>query len=393
LLPDLTAELRVLKDSGLYRSPRTLSGPVGPTAVVDGREVLVFCANDYLGLSRHPRLIAAAAHALQRYGCSPAASRLISGTTDAHTRLETGLAAFLGVPSALTFPTGYAANLGVLTALLGRDDAVFSDRLNHRSIVDGCRLSGAAVHVYRHRDVDHLRELLATGSPKARRRLVVTDGLFSMDGDLAPLPDLIRCVREAGAILMVDDAHATGVLGDRGRGTAEHCGVKEGVDVLMTAGSKALGAFGGFIAGAEALTDLLINRAASFIYTTALPADQCAAVGAALDLISTDPGIRRRLWTNVRRVREGLLELGFDIKGSRTQILPVLMGGANRTMAVSQALFEDGILVTGIRPPTVPEGTARLRLSVTAAHTDAHIDRLLDAMARIRSRFPLTSAR
>lgn len=386
MLPDLSKELAGLKARGLYRSLRTVEGAQGPRVYIDGRECLLFCSNNYLGLADHPALKEAALAALRAFGLSAAASRLISGSMAPHRELETRLATFLGTEAALSFPTGYMANLGAIAALVGPEDAIFSDRLNHRSIVDACRLSRAKTVVYRHRDVDHLDALLASETG-CRRRLIVTDGLFSMDGDLAPLPGLAELAKGHGAILMVDDAHATGVLGPTGRGTPEHFGLTEGIDILMTAGSKALGAFGGFIAGSQDLIRLLVNRAPAFIYTTALPPDACAANLAALDLVESDPGIRERLWKNVRAVRQGLCGLGFDLMDSQSQIVPVLTGSAERAMAVSNHLYEEGIYLTGIRPPTVPEGESRLRLTVMASHTAEDIARLLKAMAGVRARF------
>ncbi len=386
MLPNLSAELDDLKSRGLYRTARLIESAQGPRVHINGRDLLLFCSNNYLGLANHPVLKEDAAAALRAYGLSAAASRLISGSMAPHRDLETRLARFLGTEAALIFPTGYMANLGAITALVGPQDAVFSDRLNHRSIIDACRLSRAVTHVYRHCDIDHLSDLFSSETG-FRRRLIVTDGLFSMDGDLAPLPDLAELARDHNAILMVDDAHATGVLGPSGRGTPEHFGINGGIDVLMTAGSKALGTFGGFIGGSADLIDLLSNKSSSFIYTTSLPPDACAATLAALDLIESDPGIRDRLWANVRAVREGLLDLGFDLMGSQTQIIPILIGDPERTMVISADLYEQGVFLTGIRPPTVPEGESRLRLTVMADHSDDDIARLLEAMAEVRARF------
>ena len=278
------------------------------------------------------------------------------------------------------------ANLGAVSALVGEADAIFSDRLNHRSIIDACRLSRAKTFVYRHRDVDHLDNLLQT-EREYRRRLIVTDGVFSMDGDLAPLPGLVDAARRHNAILMVDDAHGTGVLGASGRGTHEHFGITQGIDVLTTSGSKALGAYGGFVAGNADLVDLLINRAQAFIYTSALPPDACAAATAALELIETRPDLREDLWRNVHTVQNALTDLGFDIMDSQSQIVPVLIGDAVRTMAISNHLFEEGIYLSGIRPPTVPDGESRLRLTLMANHSEVDINRLIQAMSDVRTAF------
>lgn len=384
MLPHLDTELHILKSRGLYRSLRLVEGAQGPRVRIDGKERLLFCSNNYLGLANHPALKEDADAALRTYGLSAAASRLISGNMGPHRELEDRVARFLGTESALCFPTGYMANLGAVSALAGEEDAVFSDRLNHRSIIDACRLSRAETFVYRHRDVNHLDELLRIRNDY-RRRLIVTDGLFSMDGDLAPLPDLADAANRHKAILMVDDAHGTGVLGAAGRGIHDHFGTAKGIDVLTTSGSKALGAYGGFVAGSAQLIDLLINRAPAFIYTSALPPDACAAASAALRLIETRPDLRERLWRNVRTVQSALTDLEFDLMGSESQIIPILIGDATRTMAISDHLFEEGIYLSGIRPPTVPEGESRLRLTLMADHGEEDIHRLIQALADVRT--------
>ncbi len=386
MLPHLDTELDSLRSHGLHRSLRLVEGAQGPRVRIDGKERLLFCSNNYLGLANHPALKDGADAALHSYGLSAAASRLISGNMEPHRILEHRMAHFLGTESALCFPTGYMANLGVVSALVGAEDAIFSDRLNHRSIIDACRLSRAKTFVYRHRDVDHLECLLGS-QREYRRRLIVSDGLFSMDGDLAPLPGLVEAAHRHCAILMVDDAHGTGVLGASGRGIHEHFGITQGIDVLTTSGSKALGAYGGFVAGNEKLVDLLINRAAAFIFTSALPPDACAAATTALALIETCPDLREDLWRNVHTVQDALDDLGFDIMDSRSQIVPVLIGDAARTMAISDHLFEEGVYLSGIRPPTVPDGESRLRLTLMADHSDDDINRLIHAMADVREAF------
>lgn len=383
MLPSLSTELERLRSEGLYRSLRQVEGPPGPHCRVMGVEYLNFCSNDYLGLATHPTLKAAAAKALEVYGCSATASRLLSGSMPPHEELETRLADFLNTEAALTFPTGYMANLGAITSLAGSEDVVFSDRLNHASIVDGCRLSRAKIIVYDHCDPNHLEELMQSTS-NIRRRVIVTDGVFSMDGDVAPLPEIIEIAQRNDAILIVDDAHATGVLGPNGRGSPEHFDLP-GVDVLTSSGSIALGSTGGFVAGRQDLIDLLINRARTFVYTTALSPDACAATAAALDLINADPSIRGRLWRNLQIAREGLCRLEFDLMNSRTQIIPILIGDPNRTMAISEALLEQRILLSGIRPPTVPENQSRLRLSLTSEHSQEDIEHLLEALETVRS--------
>ncbi len=386
MLPHLDTELDSLRSRGLHRSLRLVEGAQGPRVRIDGKERLLFCSNNYLGLANHPALKDGADAALRSYGLSAAASRLISGNMEPHRILEHRMARFLGTESALCFPTGYMANLGAVSALIGAEDAIFSDRLNHRSIIDACRISRARTFVYRHRDVDHLDGLLRT-EREYRRRLIVSDGLFSMDGDLAPLPGLVDAANRHNAILMVDDAHGTGVLGACGRGIHEHFGITQGVDVLTTSGSKALGAYGGFVAGNAELVDLLINRAAAFIYTSALPPDACAAATAALGIVENRPDLREDLRHNVKTVQDTLNNLGFDTMDSQSQIVPVLIGDAARTMAISDHLFEEGIYLSGIRPPTVPDGESRLRLTLMADHSEEDINLLIQAMADVRAAF------
>lgn len=378
-------ELRDLEGRGLRRRLRVVQGPQGPRVTVEGRALRLFCSNDYLGLANHPALIAAAKEAVDRHGYGTGASRLVSGTMEAHAALEGRLAGFLGTEGALVFPSGYAANVGVIPALVGQGDAVILDRLSHASVVDGARLSGARLLVYPHRDVERLREVLGRHAG-FRRRLIVTDGVFSVDGDIAPLREIQALARRHDAILMVDDAHGTGVLGATGRGTLEHFSLDH-VDILMGSLSKALGASGGFIAGGRRLIDYLINRSRGFIFTTALPPDACAAAAAALDLVASQPELRARLWKNVEQARRGLLAMGFDLMGSETQILPVRIGDAKRAVEVSDFLYEQGIFLSAIRPPTVPEGQSRLRLIVTAAHTEEDIAFLLDTLKDVQERF------
>ena len=387
MLPDLRSELRALQRQNCYRAVRCVETCQEPRIRIDGRELVLFCSNNYLGLATHPALKRAAVEALNIYGNSTAASALISGYMPPHAELESRMARFLGTEAAIVFPTGYAANLGVIPALINRGDIIFSDQLNHRSIIDGCRLSRAQIAVYRHCDIAHLESLLKTAA-SYRRRLIVTDGVFSMDGDIAPLPELVSLAEQYEAILMVDDAHATGALGPRGRGTFEHFGLSpHAIDIHMTSGSKALGASGGFICGSADLIALIRNRSAAYIYTTAMPPDACASTTAALDLVQRDAGLRQRLWRNTKIICERLRAMGFDLAQSQTQIVPVRVGDAQRTVAISDDLYHRGIYLYGIRPPTVPEGQSRLRLSVMATHTDEDMARLFDAMAAVRRAF------
>ena len=289
------------------------------------------------------------------------------------------------------FPSGYTANLGVIPVLAGPDDVIFSDRLNHRSLIDACRLSRARVVVYDHLDTDDLAAKL-TSETSARRRMIVTDGVFSMDGDLAPLDRIAELSRSNDAILMVDDAHGTGIFGERGRGTPEHFAVESDVDVWMISMSKGLGTFGGAIAGRQNLVDLIVNRSPSFIYTTALPPDVCAATTEAVRMVADEPDRRRHLHCISRHVRTSLTELGYDICGSRSQIIPVVIGEPEQTVDIANFLIERGILALGIRPPTVPDGMSRLRISLMASHTDDHVEQLLSAMVEIRTSFDIPGA-
>lgn len=373
-------ELDGLKEQGLYRHIRTISGSQGAHVNLEGRDVLLLCSNNYLGLADHPYLKEAAMRALERYGAGTGASRLVSGTMELHEELEYRLSVFKGTKGALVFNSGYAANTGVIPALVGRGDLVFSDRLNHASIVDGCLLSRARLLRYPHRDMAALRRLLEGTRSNEGRKLVVTDGVFSMDGDLAHLPELVSLKKEFGAILMVDDAHGTGVLGDCGRGTAEHCGVEAGIDIHMGTLGKAMGGFGAYVAASREITELLLNRARSFIFSTSLPPSVLATALAALDIVESPEGrtLRNRVMRHADAVRSFLEIAGFDTLGSRTQIVPLYVGGAAETMEFSRQLLDRGIFVQGIRPPTVPRGSSRLRLTVMATHKEQDLERAVE---------------
>jgi glycine C-acetyltransferase len=352
--------------------------------LLDGREVLLLCSNNYLGLADHPALKAAAIRAVERYGVSSGASRLVSGTMELHEALEARLAAFKGTESALVFNSGYAANTGIIPALVGKGDVIFSDRLNHASIVDGALLSRARFIRYPHNDMVALGRLLAeTGC--AGRRLIVTDGVFSMDGDLAPLAELVVLKREYGALLMVDDAHGTGVLGPTGRGSAELCGVPGEVDIQMGTLGKGLGSCGAYVAGSRELIELFVNRARSFIFSTALPPAVLAASLAALDLVDSPVGddLRRQLARNADQFSTSLRDAGFDTMGSETQIVPIFVGGAEPTMEFSRRLLAEGFFVQGIRPPTVPAGSCRLRCTLMATHGESDLERAVTAIGTV----------
>jgi len=377
---DLGTELAQRKADGLYRRRRVSEGPTGVEVSIDGRRYLSFCSNDYLGLANHPKVVAAFQKGAAEFGVGSGASHLITGHGLAHQRLEQELAAFTGRPRALLFSTGYMANLGVIGALTGRGDGVFEDRLNHASLLDAGRLSGARLTRYRHGDVAALERQLAGST--ACTKLVATDGVFSMDGDLAPLPELAALARRHDAWLMVDDAHGLGVLGAQGGGSLEHSALDaEAVPILMGTLGKALGTFGAFVAGSEALIETLINMARSYIYTTALPPALAEATRASLRLARTEPWRRERLQRLVERLRAGAAQLGLPLMPSATPIQPLLVGEAARAVRLSEALQGAGILVPAIRPPTVPKGAARLRITLSAAHEDGQVDRLLDALA------------
>jgi glycine C-acetyltransferase len=374
-------ELEALRQSGLYRSLRLVEGAQQGRVVVDGRDVLLLCSNNYLGLADHPLLKAASIRAVTDYGVGSGAARLVSGNMTLHQQVEERLAAFKGTEAALLFNNGYSANLGIISALVGRGDTIYSDRLNHASIIDGALLSRAKLVRYPHNDVEALRRLL-DANRQGGRQLIITDGVFSMDGDLAPLRELAALKQEYGALLMVDDAHGTAVLGERGRGSTELCGVAASVDVQMGTLGKGLGSFGAYVAGSAELIDYLRNRARSFIFSTSLPPAVLAASLAAIELVSSAEGaaLRERLAANTRLFSRALIDHGFDILGSTTQIVPILVGEAEPTMEFSRRLLDLGLFVQGIRPPTVPAGSCRLRCTVMATH-DPH--ELVGAAAQI----------
>jgi 8-amino-7-oxononanoate synthase len=379
-VPDpLAAELAALEDAGLRRRLRALASASDAEVVLDGRRVLLLSSNNYLGLATHPAVVEAAADALRRWGCGAGASRLIAGHLELHAAVEAKLAAWKGTEAALLFPSGYQANVGAITALVGRGDHVWSDALNHASIVDGCRLARATVHVYPHRDVRALEADLAA-APTRGRRLIVTDSVFSMDGDRAPLGALAALAEHYHSWLMVDEAHAAGVLGPHGAGLAAADGVSGAVHVHVGTLGKALGGGGAYVAGSRALVDILVNRARSFVYTTALPPAAVAAAGAAVDVVIAEPERRETLLRHAARLRAGLAALGLDVRGD-THIVPVVVGDNRRALALAEALLARGVLVHAIRPPTVPAGTARLRVTPMAVHGEAHLAHVLDAFA------------
>ena len=378
----IETKLQELHDAGLYRSLRRVDGDQGSTLVLNGREVINFSSNNYLGLANHPALREAAKAAIDRYGCGSGASRLISGNMTLHEALEAKLAELKGTEAALVFNSGFQANVGVISTLVGDGDAVFSDALNHASIIDGCRLSRAKVYVYGHADLQQLEDCLKQASA-CRRKLIVTETLFSMDGDEAPLEEIVDLAEKYDAMLMVDEAHATGVYGPDGAGVVAKFGLGDRVPVQMGTLGKALGGFGAYVAGSTGLRELLINRCRSFVFTTSLPPAVLAMAIAALDIVKKEPERRRSLWENWAKLNGGLKALGYFIANSHSQILPLMVGDANECMDLSERLLERGVFVQGIRPPTVPPGTSRLRVTVMATHSREQLQRALGAFEEI----------
>jgi 8-amino-7-oxononanoate synthase len=377
----LADRLAELERRGLRRRRLVRQGPQGPRIVVDGGELLAFCSNDYLGLARHPRIVEAAIEAASRYGVGEGASHLLSGHSAVHERLEERLAEFMQMPRALLFSTGYQANIGAVTALAGPEDAIFSDALNHASLIDGVRLSRARVVRYPHADLGFLSGALAESG--ASTKLVVTDGVFSMDGDIAPLPGMLDLCEHHDAWLLVDDAHGFGVMGPQGRGSPAHFGLRSPRIVYVGTLGKAAGVAGAFVAGAAEVVESVLQRARTYIYTTAAPAMLAAAVETSLELIREDEWRRERLRNLIVVLREGLRESERPLAPSDTPIQPLVLGGNSEAVRASTALRERGILVPAIRPPTVPEGTARLRISLSAAHSEDEVLRLAAALREV----------
>jgi glycine C-acetyltransferase len=375
-------ELANLREQGLFTNIRTLSSPQGAWLEVDGKRVLNFCANNYLGLANHPQLREAAKTAIDRMGIGPAAVRTIAGTTDLHLQLEERLATFKGVEAALTFQSGFNANIATIPALVGKDDVIFSDQLNHASIIDGCRLSRAQIVSYAHNDVDDLRRKIAE-TTEYGRRIIISDGVFSMDGDIAPLPALYEVAAEHDILLMVDDAHGEGVLGKGGRGIVDHFDLHGKVDIEVGTMSKAFGVVGGIVAGRRVLVDWLKQRARPFLFSSAMTIPDVAACLAAVDLLESSTELVDRLWSNARAFREGLAGLGFDTGHSQTPIIPVMLGEAPLAQQFSKRLFEEGVFAMAIGFPTVARGKARIRVMNSAAHTPEDLETALAAFERV----------
>jgi glycine C-acetyltransferase len=375
----LTAELNALRENGLYQRLRILGGEQLPVAEFDGRRVINLCSNNYLGLTTHPKLREAARQALDRYGVGSGAVRTIAGTMKIHMALEEKIAAFKNVEACVVFQSGFAANAGTVSAVLTKDDTIVSDELNHASIIDGCRLSRAAIQVFPHKDVAGAAKALAATTG---RRLLITDGVFSMDGDIAPLPGLVELAEKHGAIMMVDDAHASGVLGRNGRGTIDHYGLHGRVPIQVGTLSKAIGVLGGYVCGSRDLIDYLYHRARPFLFSTSHPPAVAAACLAAFEVLEQEPGLVDHLWENTRLFKKGLTELGFNTGLSETPIIPIMVGDAGQAFQFSRELFDAGVFAMGIGFPTVPVGKARIRTIVTATHTKADLEQALGILGQ-----------
>jgi glycine C-acetyltransferase len=379
----LKERLAELESQGLAIRPRTLEGPTGARARFDGRDVINLASNNYLGLANHPRMNAAASSAASELGAGTGAVRTIAGTMTMHEELERRFADFKHAEDALMFQSGFTANAGTVAAVLDKEDVIVSDRLNHASIIDGGRLSRAEIKVFDHKDAQHADELLAETARPGRRQLLITDGVFSMDGDIALLPDLVEVAERRGAIMMIDDAHASGVLGKGGAGTVDHFGMHGRVDIQVGTLSKAIGVLGGFIAGPRALIEWLVNRGRPFLFSTSAPPAVVAACIEALDIIADEPDRLERLWDNTRAFKTGLRELGFDTGASETPITPVITEEEEATQTFARRLFEEGVFTPAIVYPTVAKGLARVRTIVTAEHTHEDLDEALEIFGRV----------
>ena len=379
----LAATLDEIRAAGLYKQERVLTSPQGAAIQVNGKEVLNFCANNYLGLSSHPELIAAAHRALDTHGYGLSSVRFICGTQDLHKDLEKAISAFLGTDDAILYTSCFDANGGLFETLMGEGDAIISDALNHASIIDGIRLSKAERHRYAHADMGELEDCLKKAQSQ-ETRLIATDGVFSMDGDIAKLPEICALAEKYGALVMVDDSHATGFIGRTGRGTPEHFNVKDKVDVLTSTLGKALGgAAGGFTTGRQAIIDLLRQRSRPYLFSNTLPPPIAGAALKALDLIGRTTQLRDRLMANAKRFREGMTALGFQIKAGETPIVPVMLGEATLAQQFAAEMLKEGIYVVGFFFPVVAKGQARIRVQLSAAHEPAHVDRALEAFGKV----------
>ena len=377
-------ELNKIKESGLYRNLKAVESAQDTHIEIEGKTYLSFCSNNYLGLANHPSVVKAVKDAVEVYGWGAGASRLVSGNMTLHETLEKVISKFKRKEATIVFPTGYMANLGTISTLVSSGDLVVCDKLNHASIIDGCRLSGADFRVYAHCNMEKLENILKKSS-KYNRILIVTDSVFSMDGDLAPLPDLVKITAKYNAMLMVDEAHGTGVFGQNGRGVVEHFNLCKEVDIIMGTLSKAIGSLGGYVSGDIELISYLRNKARSFMYTTALPPAVCAASIAGIKLIQEDPSMRVSLWHNVRFIKDKLRLLNINTISSESQIIPILIGDTKKAVNISKLLYESGILIPAIRPPTVPANSSRLRMTVMSSHTKKDLEQLAQVLNEVLS--------
>ncbi|HET7183437.1 MAG TPA: glycine C-acetyltransferase [Terriglobales bacterium] len=392
----LSDELTELKNKGTYFHLRVLQDEQAPECTFDGKHVINLASNNYLGLTTHPKLREAALEATRKYGVGSGAVRTIAGTMKVHMELEEKIARFKNVEASVVFQSGFTANAGTVSAVLGKEDFIISDELNHASIIDGARLSRAKILVFRHKDTAHAEEQLKSVAKEAGRKLLITDGVFSMDGDIAPLPALCDVAQKYGAIMMVDDAHSSGVLGKNGRGTIDHFGVHGRVDIQVGTLSKAIGALGGYVCGTRDLIEFLYHRGRPFLFSTSHPPSVAATCIAAFEVLEQEPERIEKLWENTRYFKKELGNLGFDIGGrntpkSETPITPIITGEGRLAMEFSRELFKDGVMATGIAFPTVPEGKARIRTIMTATHTRLELDKALEVLARVGKRLGIIS--
>ncbi len=372
-------ELKEIKNKDLFRILTELESAQSPEITIDGEKYILLSSNSYLGLTVEPKVIKAAIAAIEKYGTGSGGSRLVSGSTDLHRQLEQRIAKFKKTESAILFSTGYLANVGTISTLIGKDDIVYSDELNHASIIDGCRLSKPKIRIYKHLDTEHLKDLLEKDVNNKCKKLIVTDTVFSMDGDLAPLPEIADLADKSGCMFMIDEAHSTGVLGKRGSGGTEYFGIEDRVPIVMGTLSKAVGSLGGYIAGSQKLIDFIRNRVRSYIFDTSLPASSLAASLAAIDIIEFEPGRREYLWKLINKFKKGLEEIGLTILPSHSAVIPVLIGEAQSTLGFAKSLRENGIYTPAVRPPSVPEGMCRIRATLMAKHSEKQIEKALEA--------------
>ncbi len=379
-------ELNNLKETGFYNNIRTMDSPQGPSVIVDGKRVLNFCANNYLGLANHPRVVEAAIDAMKKYGIGPGAVRSIAGTMSLHVELERRMAAFKRVEAAITFQSGFTANGATIPALVGKEDAIFSDELNHASIIDGSRLSGAKIHRFKHADPADLDRVIQEAQGNYRRGLMITDGVFSMDGDFAPLDKLVEVSDKYGLMTMVDDAHGEGVMGEGGRGIVDHFKLHGKIDIELGTFSKAFGVVGGVVAGNARIIEWLRQRGRPFLFSSAVTVPDIAACIAAVDLLEESTDLVDRLWKNARYFQEEMRKLGFDTGLTQTPITPVMLGDVQLAREFSRQLFEEGIFAMALGFPTVPIGKARIRVMISAAHSQDDLEQALEAFDRVGKR-------